>query len=164
MKNTEEKLPIKYYTYFTHKNKFKEKGKSPNILKRNLIQKKGKICYKCKKEFDNIIYLQLEHIIPIKIGGHLFDDKNIDLICTKCHREKTRTDIMTINILKKIGIITGKWQISSFYKIDEIQNFFKQFNSIIKDIDMKNKIYYLGKDRKDYIQIQQNSNRISNGK
>jgi len=51
----------------------------------------------------------LDHIIPIACGGSEFDEKNLQILCLKCNKIKTREDMKKITIvrrkekLKKIG-------------------------------------------------------------
>ena len=65
-KKDEEKKVI-IYDLNLSRNKFNQKGKLPSSLKKEIY--KG-FCDECKKEFK-IGQLQLDHIIPVKIGGNL---------------------------------------------------------------------------------------------
>lgn len=151
---------IKLYEYCTSRNKFSEKGKTPAAIKKELSKLYGKKCYICDKEFERISQLDLEHIMPVFVGGHLFDLSNVNLVCHKCHHKKTRIDIMTINILKRLRIIRGGWVMYSYYSLDEIRKYFMYFKDIIKNIDEKEEIYSEGENGIDYEQIFDDSNRV----
>ena len=60
----------------------------------------------CGQSKDRIELLELEHKIPVFVGGHLFEKENIDLICSKCHGEKTILDKKIIKILKEFKLIS----------------------------------------------------------
>lgn len=152
---------MKIYEYSTSRNKFKEKGKNAITTKKKLIKIKGNVCYICKKEFNKLCYLELEHKIPIQVGGHLFNNNNVELVCKRCHVNKTRVDIKTINMMKKSRIISGKYYIHSYFTINEVTNLFLTFRKLILKIDENDKIYYFGTNGVDYIQVKQKQNRES---
>lgn len=156
-------MMINIYEYCTSRAKFSEKYKTAGTMKKQLIKKRGKICYLCKNKFDKSSELEYDHKIPIEVGGHLFEDNNVDLACVKCHREKTRIDIKTINMLKKNKIIMSKYYIRSYFEIGEVVDFFIKFRKIVSEIDTKEKIYNSGHNGVDYIQVIQKSNRKSYG-
>lgn len=143
---------IKIYQVSLERNKFEIKGKLPNSLKKELY---NGICQECKKEFD-ISQLQLDHIIPVKIGGHFFNKDNLQLLCNKCHHNKTANDIVTIHILEKIGFFDK----NQFYEDPKIviENFI-----IIKKYLINNRkrkaIWYYGTRGIDYEQIFYDLNR-----
>ena len=39
---------------------------------------------------------ECDHIIPVAIGGREFDLKNLQTLCKKCHKEKTKKDMVKI--------------------------------------------------------------------
>ncbi|NOJ30094.1 MAG: hypothetical protein DA328_08000 [Nitrososphaeraceae archaeon] len=66
---------------------FKEK------CKQQLIVRDGNICNMkynngCGKELQDS-FLQIDHIIPISLGGNIMDLSNMQLLCNKCHKRKT---------------------------------------------------------------------------
>lgn len=48
-------------------------------------------CSICKKRFKKS-QLDIDHIIPIKMGGKLFEKANLRTLCKECHRSKTKLD------------------------------------------------------------------------
>lgn len=42
-----------------------------------------------------------DHIIPIAVGGEEYDLDNIQTLCVKCHKEKTKEDMKRISIYRK---------------------------------------------------------------
>ncbi len=81
-------VQIKLYEYSTSRVKFKEKFKTTDFIKRNLIEKNGSWCYLCKKEFNFMRQLELKHLIPVEVGGHLFESNNVNLDCRSYQLEK----------------------------------------------------------------------------
>lgn len=61
-------------------------------------------CIKCGTNSN----IELEHIIPVTLGGAIFNKKNLQAMCKKCHLEKTLKDKKVISILKTINIIQDK--------------------------------------------------------
>lgn len=154
----ENKKPIKIYEYITDRAKFGIKGKTAPSLKRELYNKKGGLCYICKGIFRKG-QLELEHKVPVVVGGHLFDESNIDLCCLRCHRDKTTKDMKAIRIMKQMKIISGKWNIHSYYPLEEVLFLFKSFSDIFEFLDERKAIYEIGENGKDYVQIMQKQNR-----
>lgn len=54
------------------------------------------------KEEPRAKYIQLEvdHIIPLALGGDMWDEKNLQVLCTDCHKKKTKEDKQKIAKLK----------------------------------------------------------------
>jgi len=151
--------PIKIYTYLTDRNKFGIDKKTASTLKRELKKERGNFCYLCKNEFWSSS-LQLEHFIPVMVGSHLFDKSNCFLVCGRCHIPKTIIDKKVIRIMKELKIIRGVFEIFSCYPIDEVQKFYIQIRDIILKTTEAEKIYDLGTNGEDYIQIYQKINRL----
>jgi 5-methylcytosine-specific restriction enzyme A len=57
-----------------------------DVLKRDKY--KCSICGEKKKKRE----LDVDHIIPIRIGGQLFDKINLRTLCKECHRAKSLLD------------------------------------------------------------------------
>ena len=82
-------------------------GKSENslqLIKKELIKNCNSICNFCGKKFDDR-ELELEHCVPISIGGSEFDRDNMRMICYRCHKEKTVKDKAILNALKSLRVI-----------------------------------------------------------
>ncbi len=48
-------------------------------------------CSICGQRFRKAL-LDVDHIIPVQMGGALFDKANLRTLCRECHRSKTRLD------------------------------------------------------------------------
>lgn len=46
-------------------------------------------------------YIIADHIIPIAMGGEEFDLNNIQTLCIKCNKEKTKKDMQKISLYRK---------------------------------------------------------------
>ena len=98
--------------------------------KKLLEEKFGNICYICKKNYK---FLEIEHLIPIACGGYEDRIENLNLICTSCHKTKTKKDIKIINSMKLLGIIKKEgYRWYSFYNREELNKFYLDFSEIIE--------------------------------
>jgi len=94
---------------------------STKTLKQRKLIPENCQCFLCKNWFlkRNI---EIEHIIPVCIGGNIND---INFCCKDCHKKKTKKDIIFINFCKKIGMMVkiGKYEYEIFNK--NIVNIYK---------------------------------------
>ena len=132
--------------YFFDDNRSKLDGTSVSKQKKEIYQG---ICDECKKEFP-LKKLELEHIIPVKIGGSLIDKNNLRLICKKCHPKKTNVDILIINFFKKAKISDKGLLFLSPEEVKEI--YFYLLKKIIKSKE-RYKLWEEGINGEDYEQI-----------
>lgn len=123
-------------TKFFRKVKKCYKGESVNSIKKRVFEKYNYTCESCKINYlDRKRLLQLEHILPVALGGDELEDDNLVPCCFRCHRKKTIIDVKIINSLKKLGLL---YKISNFewwtnLTKEEIKNiYFIIFNFIIK--------------------------------
>jgi 5-methylcytosine-specific restriction endonuclease McrA len=97
-------LPI-YRNYFTNKNikkrlhrKLVGEPVNPKWAKRkkNILYKQfGKKCIKC----SSIVNLSLDHIIPLSIIGKKANKiTNLQILCEKCHEEKTKIENKSLTL------------------------------------------------------------------
>jgi 5-methylcytosine-specific restriction endonuclease McrA len=84
---------------------FSSRFLSQATFKEMVIKKRGKKCEKCGKETENLI---LDHIVPIELGGEIFDERNVQLLCLECDKIKTSKDLSMIKKMKKILEIQQK--------------------------------------------------------
>ncbi len=63
---------------------------------RDIIIKKHPYCKKCCYE----VSLCVDHIIPFAITGVLFDKSNLQVLCSDCHKKKTKKDLIEIKNYK----------------------------------------------------------------
>ena len=61
--------------------------------------------YRCRACGADGRYLRLEvdHITPLRTGGAPYDRQNLQLLCTACHIEKSRSECETVDPER------GKW-------------------------------------------------------
>jgi len=108
-------------------------SKSQSSIKKELVGERGKVCYICSKE---VPYIELEHKIPVCVGGSIVDKNNLDLICLNCHRKKTGIDKRIFNLFKKLGlIIDEKVNTVSFIKPEKLIEKYKEFYNILISIN-----------------------------
>ena len=104
--------------------------KSQGLVKRELIRKKGKVCYICSKE---VPYVELEHIVPVCVGGSIVNDSNLDLVCLNCHKGKTIIDKKIFNLFKRVGLVTDERIYTiSFIEQEKLMSYYKEFLKILK--------------------------------
>ncbi len=65
-----------------------------DVLKRDRYR-----CSSCNQRFRKK-ELDVDHIIPVKMGGSLFNKSNLRTLCRKCHKRKNRQDIAALERLK----------------------------------------------------------------
>ncbi len=65
-------------------------------------QRPCRVCGDKRKRF-----LQCDHIIPRALGGS-HDIENLQVLCKKCHRKKTRQDLKLIRRARKAGKLYGE--------------------------------------------------------
>lgn len=87
---------------------YTDRGKGGLVTTRKeIIKEKNKTCQECSRQFSSMMSLELDHKIPVTLGGLIFDRSNLKLLCGRCHRTKTTIDISILNSLKKMKILTG---------------------------------------------------------
>lgn len=111
--------------------------KSINQIKKEIIESRGIFCQTCKNIFDKS-YLELDHIIPCALGGKVFDKDNLQLLCKKCHKNKTNTDKLIISFFKKIEFISGRN--GAYYFYTKIENLQKIYLSLSKESKICNEM------------------------
>jgi hypothetical protein len=147
------------YLFNVSRGKSQNPNSNVNTLKKRLEEINGKVCYLCKKKFERLGSLELEHKIPIFIGGKIFCLTNLELVCPNCHRKKTILDKKIINIMKKMKIIFKAVNHSSLYPLDKLKEIYLYLQKIIIDCEEKYNVWYHGSQNEDYIEILVNSNR-----
>ncbi len=60
-------------------------------VRKDVLRRDRYTCSICKKRFRKK-YLDVDHIIPVTIGGQLFDKKNLRTLCKECHKAKSDLD------------------------------------------------------------------------
>jgi hypothetical protein len=144
------------YYFNIGRNKSSIKNKSVSVLKRELTEKNGKRCYLCEKDFKNGDFLELEHKIPVCVGGKVFCKSNLGLVCSKCHSKKTKIDLDVIFIMKKL--IFNKQ--NSMYPLEFLRGKYKELFNLAYESNNKFKIWYEGSNGEDYYNSFDGSNRV----
>ena len=60
-------------------------------VRKDILRRDRYKCSICRKRFRKKD-LHVDHIIPVNLGGQLFDKKNLRTLCRECHKEKTQLD------------------------------------------------------------------------
>lgn len=61
------------------------------FVRKDVLRRDKYKCSICNKRFRKA-ELDVDHIIPVKIGGQLFDKMNLRTLCKTCHRLKSKLD------------------------------------------------------------------------
>lgn len=147
---------IEFYDFSTSRNKFKENRKSVNFIKKELFNSSNH-CYLCSDCFT-LNELELEHKIPVEIGGHLFKQDNVCLCCVKCHRKKTQIDLSVIRQIKSTKILFFKGH--SFLPLDKLKEVYLYLFELTKLGYFNYDIWQYGKNGVDYKQNMIEDNRL----
>jgi 5-methylcytosine-specific restriction endonuclease McrA len=77
-----------------------------------IFKQRGGICAKCKRElvtypFPNKKHKRIEtwtldHILPIAMGGAMWDPANLQILCQTCNKAKTANDLGNIAAVKRM--------------------------------------------------------------
>lgn len=118
--NTMEKITIKLTRG--------EKPSTTTSINRKKI-KELDFCYICKNEY-NKNKLEAEHVIPVIIGGPVYEIKPC---CFSCHSKKSKVDSQIINFFKKTGILK-KVMINEYettLQLNELHNIYTELYTIV---------------------------------
>lgn len=134
---------LNVYKYWSSRTKTKP---TQNTLKEELQQQKP-YCAICG--IHNI--LEMDHKIPVMIGGSLVDKQNLWLLCSACHLTKTVIDRRIIRAMKSLGMIWGtRGDMSSVCSVDERRRYYEEFYEVV----IRYNKWRQGKRGIDYQQIQ----------
>ena len=61
------------------------------FVRKDVLRRDRYRCSICKKRFRKA-QLDVDHIIPVQIGGKLFEKANLRTLCKECHRLKSNLD------------------------------------------------------------------------
>jgi hypothetical protein len=115
---------MKVYRYITGRNKG---SISIGKLKKELAKEVGLKCYFCNGEKGSMHQLELEHKIPVELGGKIFDKSNLGLSCIRCHKDKTKVDLRIIRTLKTLGVLWGSYDLHSLLTLKELEEFYPKY-------------------------------------
>lgn len=92
--NCGEILPKRRWLYCSDKCNmefYKKHVKDWGIFRLEVFKRDNYTCQMCgKKQFESDV--ECDHIIPIFRGGAEFDKNNLQTLCRRCHKKKTRLD------------------------------------------------------------------------
>ena len=61
------------------------------FVRKDVLRRDKYRCSICEKRFRKA-ELEVDHIIPVQMGGQLFDKENLRTLCKECHRAKSKLD------------------------------------------------------------------------
>lgn len=61
------------------------------FVRKDVLRRDHYSCRICKKRFKKK-FLDVDHIIPVQMGGGLFDKSNLRTLCKDCHKAKSKLD------------------------------------------------------------------------
>lgn len=64
-------------------------GRRRQVIRNRILERDEYTCQKCGIVS---LHLEVDHIIPLHLGG-ADNDENRQALCKKCHRKKTKTEI-----------------------------------------------------------------------
>lgn len=68
-------------------------------IRKDVLRRDSYRCSICKKRFRKKL-LDVDHIIPLHLGGRLFQKANLRTLCKECHKVKTRLDREVLSEIK----------------------------------------------------------------
>ena len=63
---------------------------SDSKFRKEYLKVHKNMCVKCGKTEGR---LDIDHIIPIGVGGKMHIEENVQILCYECHKEKTKKDM-----------------------------------------------------------------------
>lgn len=60
-------------------------------IRKDILKRDRYTCQICKTRLRKK-FLDVDHIIPVVMGGQLFDKLNLRTLCKDCHKRKTKLD------------------------------------------------------------------------
>ncbi|RMF54838.1 HNH endonuclease [Candidatus Woesearchaeota archaeon] len=66
------------------------------FVRKDVLRRDNYRCSICKKRFRKAD-LDIDHIIPVRMGGKLFEKANLRTLCKECHKAKSRLDKEALN-------------------------------------------------------------------
>lgn len=67
------------------------RNNSWHFVRKDVLRRDNYRCSICKKRFRKS-QLDVDHIIPVQMGGKLFEKANLRTLCKDCHKSKSRLD------------------------------------------------------------------------
>jgi len=86
-------------------------------IRRKVIKRDNDKCVKCGAYMSE--FFVVDHILPVAIGGSQTDLNNLQLLCSKCNKIKTKHDMHTITAYRKGNL-------SKITNVTILENYFKE--------------------------------------
>ncbi len=67
------------------------RNNSWSYVRKDVLRRDNYTCCICKQRFRKA-FLDVDHIIPIQMGGQLFEKINLRTLCKECHKAKSKLD------------------------------------------------------------------------
>ena len=67
------------------------RNNSWHFVRKDVLRRDKYRCSICEKRFKKIL-LDVDHIIPIQMGGKYFEKDNLRTLCKECHKSKSKLD------------------------------------------------------------------------
>lgn len=64
----------------------------PDYVRVRVMRKAGDRCVKCTRSIDEKLKGEIDHAIALILGGK-HRESNLQLLCTECHKGKTKLDV-----------------------------------------------------------------------
>ena len=61
------------------------------FVRKDVLRRDRYKCSICKKRFRKA-FLDVDHIIPIRMGGKPYEKENLRTLCKECHKAKSKLD------------------------------------------------------------------------
>lgn len=61
------------------------------FVRKDILRRDNYRCSICKKRFRKA-ELEVDHIIPVQMGGKFFEKANLRTLCKECHKAKSKLD------------------------------------------------------------------------
>lgn len=69
-------------------------------LRKTILLRDGYRCVKCGLTQKR---LEVDHIKAISLGGDFFDQNNLQTLCHRCHKHKTKEDLKKLSKTRKVN-------------------------------------------------------------
>ena len=69
------------------------------FVRKDILRRDKYKCSICKQRFRKK-FLDVDHIIPVQMGGQLFEKANLRTLCKDCHKAKSKLDRDVLKELK----------------------------------------------------------------
>ena len=72
-----------------------------NDIRDEVLKRDHYTCQDCGKADETGDGMDVDHIIAVALGGPMWDKDNMETLCEKCHRKKTKEDMAMLKVRRK---------------------------------------------------------------